>query len=109
MGWLDRLLGRGGKGETPTTGGVKVIKNQVTLQFHRANVDTANMTDLVNSATAALNQLRQNKEIDSFTVDRNQQRGGQPVLLLSVSTDSSRQNAVIAAMKKLEFEGPDQL
>ena len=92
-----------------TSGGAKVIKNQVTLQFYRANVDTANMAGLVNSTNAALNQLKQNKQIDSFTIDQNQQRGGEPAVVVSVFTDSSRQNSVIAAMKKLEFEEPEQL
>jgi hypothetical protein len=80
----------GWKKESPA-GGVKVIKNQVTLQFFRSNVDTANMAGLVNSVNSTLNPLQRNKQIDNFTIDSNQQRGGGPALVVTIFTDASRQ------------------
>ena len=104
MGLLDFL-----KLKKLTTSKLEVVKNQITLQFYRANVDTANMTGLVNTTNAALNQIKQNKQIDNFTIDSNQQRGGGPALVVTIFTDSSRQNAAITSMRKLEFEGPEQI
>ena len=91
------------------SGGLKIVKNQITLQFYRANVDTANMSGLVNTTNEALTQIKQNKQIDNFTIDSNQQRGGGPALVVTIFTDSSRQNAAITSMLKLEFEGPEKI
>ena len=109
MGMFDPIVGFFSGKKKDTSGGAKIIKNQITLQFYRANVDTANMTGLLNTTKASLNQIKQNKQIDNFTIDSNQQRGGGPALVVTIFTDSSRQNAAIAAMNKLEFEGPEKL
>jgi hypothetical protein len=109
MGMFDPVIGLFRGRKKPPASKLEVVKNPVTLQFYRANVDTANMTGLVNSTNVALNQLKQNKQIDNFTVDQNQQRGGEPAVVVSVFTDSSRQNTVIDSMHKLEFEGPEKI
>ncbi|MBT4134967.1 hypothetical protein HOE39_01340 [Candidatus Woesearchaeota archaeon] len=109
MGMFDPIVGFFSGKKKDTSGGAKIIKNQITLQFYRANVDTANMTGLLNTTKASLNQIKQNKQIDNFTIDSNQQRGGGPALVVTIFTDSSRQNAAIASMNKLEFEGPEKL
>lgn len=106
---FDPIVGFFSGKKKDTSGGAKIIKNQITLQFYRANVDTANMTGLLNTTKASLNQIKQNKQIDNFTIDSNQQRGGGPALVVTIFTDSSRQNAAIASMNKLEFEGPEKL
>ena len=106
---FDPIVGFFSGKKKDTSGGAKIIKNQITLQFYKANVDTANMTGLLNTTKASLNQIKQNKQIDNFTIDSNQQRGGGPALVVTIFTDSSRQNAAIASMNKLEFEGPEKL
>ena len=106
---FDPIVGFFSGKKKDTSGGAKIIKNQITIQFYRANVDTANMTGLLNTTKASLNQIKQNKQIDNFTIDSNQQRGGGPALVVTIFTDSSRQNAAIASMNKLEFEGPEKL
>ena len=107
MGWRDWLTGKGRNVETPTGGKIEIKKKQINLEFLRYNADTVNTAGLIERVNKSLNPLQQKGQIDSFTIDKDQNRDEGPALVVTVFTDSSRQNLVIAAMKKLEFQGPE--